>query len=75
MRCLDQVSTMCVAAVLGWAVSACTQPETANVQQASGGAAAAESDLLGGPKGVVKMSVRGIMDQPVDGLMVQLISH
>ncbi len=72
---LDRVSALCVAAVLGWTVSACTQPETANVQQASGWEATAASDLLGGAKGRVKMNVRGIMDQPVDGLMVQLISH
>ena len=75
MRRLIWVSPLCVAAVLGWAVSGWSQPETANVQQASGGSEAAASDLVGGPNGVVKMSVRGIMDQPVDGLMVQLISH
>ena len=75
MRRLDRVGIFCFVAVFGWAGSGCTRAETAGAQQASSRAAANANDLLGGPYGVVKMNVRGIMEQPVDGLMVQLISH
>lgn len=76
MRRLFLMAGAGIIAALGLVAVALPQAASAQAQSAFAATAArsVSEGSLGGPYGAVKTIIRG-MEQPVDGLMVQLISH
>ncbi|HVH26682.1 MAG TPA: carboxypeptidase-like regulatory domain-containing protein, partial [Vicinamibacterales bacterium] len=74
MRRLGLIGLAWFVAMAGLVMSPSSVGTKVQAQGAAGGASAGSGRLRGGPTGTVKTVLRGT-NLPVDGLMVQLISH